>query len=61
MKGFIDYLKWLFNMHHCDHDRIRCIHGDEINMVRGARAACIDCFDLFEDLPEYCYYTKEKH
>ena len=63
MKNLIDYLKWLFDLHRpkCEHTRQRCIHGDEINWVRAARSACLDCFALFEELPEHCYYTKQRH
>lgn len=56
----IDYLKWLFNWK-CKHTRIRCIHSDEIILAGYKRSCCLDCPQLFDSLPEYCYYTKEPH
>lgn len=57
----IAFLKWYFGITKCDHKRVRCIHGDEIRAKGWHRAACLDCFALFEELPPYCYYTKELH
>jgi len=56
----LDYLKWLFNFR-CKHDSIRCIHADEIIMAGWKRGACMDCPKLFDNLPETCWFTKEKH
>lgn len=57
----IEYLKWYFGFTKCDHEQVRCIHGDEIVVKGWQRAACIDCFSLFAELPDYCYYTGELH
>jgi hypothetical protein len=56
----IEYLKWLFNSK-CDHKRVMCIHGDEINATSGKRGRCLDCPKYLQGLPDYCYYTKELH
>jgi hypothetical protein len=62
LRDFIGYLKWLLNIGpKCEHKRLRCLHGDEIVTYNWQRSACLDCFALFPDLPEYCYYTKDKH
>lgn len=56
----------------CPHDRVRCIHGDEINQamtyldaLTGAparRARCLDCGRaLIQDLPEPCTFTGVPH
>ena len=48
---------------HCDHnqDRIRCIHGDEINQRGGKRSICMDCGATWDGLPERCYFTVGFH
>jgi hypothetical protein len=56
----IDYLKWLFNRK-CKHERVRCIHGDEILLAGWKRATCLDCPAVFDSLPEYCSFTLEPH
>lgn len=38
----------------CEHTSIRCVHGDEINHLGGARAVCRDCGKQFAELPESC-------
>ena len=55
-----DYLKWLLNFR-CKHERVRCLHGDEVIMLFWTRAACLDCPKLFKALPEYCSVTGERH
>lgn len=42
---------------------LRCVHGDEINFLGGARAVCLTCNKVMIDapLPDICYYTNEPH
>jgi hypothetical protein len=56
----IDYLKSLFSKSRCTH-KYRCVHGDEINYLRGARSVCLKCGKPGEFLPFYCFYSKEIH
>ena len=56
----------------CEHHRVRCVHGDEINAAMTLmdavfarpyrRAACVDCgCYLLSGLPEPCTVTGEAH
>lgn len=52
----------------CKHNRVRCIHGDEIwstMRLNGkiARVRCIDCGKSLvdRDLPEFCTNTGTRH
>ena len=50
----------------CRHERVRCVHGDEINWRSGrvtVRAACLDCDASLPklDLPAICHYNGEAH
>lgn len=46
----------------CEHQHIRCTHGDEINERGGRRRVCLDCGRSLEgDLPLYCYQTGKLH
>lgn len=46
----------------CDHDNVRCVHGDEID-VRDARAICRSCGKALkkEPLPYICSVTGHPH
>jgi hypothetical protein len=59
-------LKWLW----CPHERVRCIHGDEIHQTTRAflrptiaRTRCLDCGKaLYKvELPDICYSTGTSH
>lgn len=51
------WLPWV-----CEHDEVRCVHGDEI-IARGfRRVACLVCGrSLNEPLPRLCWFTGEQH
>lgn len=46
----------------CPHLRVRCVHADEINFLRGRRRVCLDCSRALDGpLPEPCSVTGERH
>jgi hypothetical protein len=53
---------WKREMARCDgrHD-FRCVHGDEVNALNGARAVCNRCGERREWLPMICTETNTMH
>ena len=52
----------IFKRLRCKHDRVRCIHGDEINHANGRRVRCLDCERALSwELPERCFVTGKAH
>lgn len=46
----------------CDHELIRCTHGDEIIGRRFRRRVCMVCGRALKgELPEICFFTDEPH
>jgi hypothetical protein len=47
----------------CKHERVRCVHGDEIIQVDFARVKCLDCGRALKHhpLPEPCTVTGHRH
>ena len=45
----------------CHHERVRCVHGDEIVRRGYARSACLDCGRSLKPLPDMCWYAGEMH
>lgn len=46
----------------CDHLRVRCVHGDEVNDRGGRRRVCMICGrSLKGPLPRVCFFTGEEH
>lgn len=51
-----------FRRQPCRHERVRCIHGDEINQYHGRRVLCLDCGEaLLTPMPRICWYTGKPH
>lgn len=54
-------MRWPF-LNRCEHINTRCIHGDEINIRRGRRVACLDCGRALDwPLPDICWVTNLPH
>lgn len=52
--------RWLPGV--CQHDHVRCTHGDEIIGRGFRRRVCLVCGrSLRGDLPEMCFFTGEPH
>jgi hypothetical protein len=46
----------------CKHEKIRCVHGDEIIARRYRRIACMVCGrSLKGPLPDMCFFTGYTH
>lgn len=46
----------------CEHQVIRCTHGDEIIHRKWRRRVCLDCGrSLRGPLPDVCFFTGEPH
>lgn len=53
---------WIGSRHACQHDNVRCIHGDEIVGSRYRRRRCLDCGAILKGpLPVVCHYTGQIH
>lgn len=51
-----------FIFRRCPHDRVRCVHGDEIIRADWRRVACLDCGKYLKgELPIVCYFTGQVH
>jgi hypothetical protein len=42
---------WRWSRPRCEHRALRCVHGDEINALDGARVACAECGRPFPSTP----------
>lgn len=46
----------------CKHERLRCIHGDEIIARKFRRCACLDCGKSLDwPMPDVCFFTGLPH
>ena len=45
----------------CEHERVRCVHGDEIVHRNYRRSVCLDCGASLPNLPEWCSEVPGRH
>jgi hypothetical protein len=45
----------------CEHENVRCVHGDEIIANRYRRGVCLDCNRSLQPLPFMCSWTGKPH
>jgi hypothetical protein len=57
----IDEFRKRFQRWKCKHNRVRCVHGDEIVRLNYRRSVCLDCGKVLDDLPKFCTVTNKPH